>query len=198
MFLLETIKIQNQKLQSIHWHNQRINQTRRLLFGSIDEWDLSQMIDIPMKLSNAVYKCRITYGLEIEKIEFEPYSPKLIQTLKIVHQNAIDYTFKWADRSELHALYGQKENCDDILIIKNGFVTDTYYCNIAFFDGKNWLTPEKPLLEGTHRAFLLSEGVLQTAKISVKDLTNFQYFKLFNAMMSWTEQKKQSIEQVYF
>lgn len=196
MFLLETIKVQNQELQHIHWHNQRLNRTRRLLFGTMDEWDLSQIINIPKDLANDIYKCRVTYGLNIDKIEFESYSPKPIQTLKMVHHEAIDYSFKYANRKELHALYTQKENCDDILIIKNGLITDTSYCNIAFFDGKTWFTPEKPLLEGTHRAFLLSKDMLQPAKISVQDLKSFQYFKVFNAMMNWNEQEKQAIKNI--
>jgi 4-amino-4-deoxychorismate lyase len=196
MFLLETIKVQNQQLRNIYWHNQRLNRTRQLLFGATDERDLEEIIETPTDLTDAIYKCRVTYGLEIEKIEFESYSPKPIKTLKIIHQNRIDYSFKYANRSGLHALYAQKENCDDVLIIKNGLITDTSYCNIAFFDGKNWLTPEKPLLEGTERAFLLSEGILQTVDISVQDLKHFQYFKLFNAMMNWNEQEKQMIKNV--
>lgn len=194
MFLLETIKLQNQQLQNIHWHNQRLNRTRELLFGATNEWDLNQIIKIPSDLTNEIYKCRVTYGLTIEKVAFELYSPKLIKTLKIIHHNTIDYSCKYANRSTLHALYAQKENCDDILIVKNGLITDTYYCNIAFFDGKNWLTPEEPLLKGTQRGLLLSKDIIQTAKIGVQDLNNFQYFKVFNALMNWKEQEKQKIE----
>ena len=196
MFLLETIKIQNRKLQNIHWHNQRLNRTRQQLFGSINHWDLNQIIKIPIDLNNDVYKCRVTYGLDIEKIEFELYFPKSIQTLKTVHHNRIDYSFKYANRSLLHSLYVQKEDYDDILIIKNGLVTDTSYCNIAFFDGQRWLTPDTPLLEGTHRAFLLSKNIIQVANIALEDLKYFQYFKLFNAMMNWDEQKKQPISNI--
>ena len=196
MFLLETIKVKNQQLQNIDWHNQRLNNTRKALFDETDEWDLAQLIQIPVDLTDEVFKCRVTYGLQIEKIEFEKYTPKPIQSLKIVHHNSIDYSFKFANRGLLHELNAQKEDCDDILIIKNGLITDTYYCNIAFFDGENWLTPEKPLLNGTHRTFLLSKDIIQTAKISLADLKRFQYFKVFNAMMNWDEQERQVISKI--
>lgn len=196
MFLLETIKIQNRELQNIDWHNQRLNHTRKELFGAIDEWDLSKLINIPFGLTDEVFKCRVTYSLNIEKIEFEKYNLKSIQTLKIIHSNLIDYSFKYANRNSIHSLYAQKRNCDDILIIKNGLITDTSYCNIAFFDGEHWLTPEKPLLKGTHRAFLLSLKIIVAKKIMVADLKDFQYFKLFNAMMNWDEQEKQIIDQI--
>jgi len=197
MFLLETIKIENRQLQNIHWHNQRLNQTRRRLFGEVEQWDLKELIQIPNDLTDGVFKCRVTYGLTIEKIEFEKYTPKLIQTLKIVHNESIDYSFKYANRNVLRELYAQKVNCDDILIIKNGWITDTSYCNIAFFNGQDWLTPETPLLEGTHRAYLLSQNIIVAKKISVSDLASFQYFKVFNALMNWYEQKSQIIEQIF-
>lgn len=196
MFLLETIKVQNRKLQNIHWHNQRLNRTRQLLFNSTSNWDLNQIIEVPIGLTNDVYKCRLVYGLGIEKIEFETYTPKSIQTLKVIHNNEIDYAFKYANRNALHTLYTQKGNSDDILIVKNGLVTDTSYCNIAFFDGQRWLTPKQPLLQGTHRAFLLSQNIIHPAEITIADLKRFQYFKLFNAMMNWNEQEKQTIENI--
>ena len=193
---LETIRVENRELQHIFWHNQRLNDTRKALFQSTDQWDLKTLIEIPEDLTDEIYKCRVTYSTIIHKIEFEPYRVKTIQSLKIVEANGIDYTFKGANRSELHDLYQQKENCDDILIIKNGSVTDTYYCNIAFFDGKEWWTSDSPLLNGTHRRMLLEDGILKEKRILVEDLQNFKGFKIFNAMMNWEEQPILNIQNI--
>ena len=45
--------------------------------------------------------------------------------------DTIDYTYKSAHREELNALYAQKGMADDILIVRNGYLTDTSISNIA-------------------------------------------------------------------
>jgi 4-amino-4-deoxychorismate lyase len=47
------------------------------------------------------------------------------------------------------------EGCDDIIIVRNGFVTDASYANLIFRKGDEWFTPATFLLAGTMRAFLL-------------------------------------------
>jgi 4-amino-4-deoxychorismate lyase len=80
-------------------------------------------------------------------------------------------------------LFTQRQNHDDILIVKNGLITDTSYSNVAFFDGQLWFTPHQPLLPGTARARLLHEGCLQEAKITLTDLHRFEKCSLINAML---------------
>ncbi len=185
--LIETIKIKNQQFQNITYHNQRLNDARKTLFQASDYWDIQKMISLPPLDAHAIYKCRLTYAEEIIKIEIEPYFIRPICSLKMVNDNKIDYAFKYADRNLLGQLYGQREDCDDILIIKNGMVTDTFYCNIAFFDGKDWFTPDVPLLEGTQRKYLLEAQVIKAKNIFEGEIYNFQAAKLFNAMMDWEE-----------
>jgi len=62
-------------------------------------------------------------------------------------------------------------------------VTDSYYANIALFDGNNWYTPSRPLLEGTKRMKYLENGKLKRKDITVEDLKNFTKISLFNAMI---------------
>ena len=52
----------------------------------------------------------------------------------------MEYNYKWEDRSQLDALYAKRENVDDILIVKNGLITDTLYANIAFEKSGQWFT----------------------------------------------------------
>ncbi len=196
MFLLETIKIKNRQLQNIHWHNQRLNAARQKLFDFSDYWDLEKLITLPTDLTNQTYKCRVVYGQNIEKIEFVPYQPRPIQTLKIVHHPTIDYTFKYENRVELQHLYEQRGDCDDVLIVKNGCITDTYYCNIIFYDGKRWITPDSPLLKGTHRTMLLEKGIILEKRILLENLEQFQAFKLVNAMLNWEDQPVILIENI--
>ena len=101
----------------------------------------------------------------------------------------IDYSFKSADRSSLNRLTAQKGDCDEIIIVKNGLVTDTSFTNIAVFDGEQWLTPRHPLLMGTKRACLLEKRILKEADISVEALMRAQKVSLINAMIDLGERE---------
>ena len=110
-----------------------------------------------------------------------------IQSLRLVPTNDLDYTNKYTEREKLDALFALREGCDDVLIIRNGWITDSYYANVVFFDGKDWWTPELPLLEGTCRARLLANGIIKTIPLQVEDLKNFLGIKLINAMRDMSQ-----------
>ncbi len=181
--LFETIKIHNKILQNINYHNDRFNHTRYELFGIRGQVKLEEIIKMPVDLDDRIYKCRVIYSSKIEKIEFEPYSPKIIKSLKIVECNDIDYKYKYFDRSIINELLDHRGACDDILIIKNGFLTDTSYANIVFWDGSNWITPSTPLLPGTKRKKLMAEKKITEKEIKVSDLQSFEKARIINAMI---------------
>jgi 4-amino-4-deoxychorismate lyase len=114
-----------------------------------------------------------------------PYRPRLIDSLKIVENDNISYEFKYADRDEIDALFARREQCDDILIVKNGLITDTSYANILLKKGKQWFTPWSALLKGTMRTKLVEYSKVQEEEIPVTEISNFKSFKLINAMMEF-------------
>jgi 4-amino-4-deoxychorismate lyase len=173
-----------------------MNRSGKELFGSTDIISLNDIVSIPDNLSDEVYKCRIIYNPDIESIEFKKYTLKKIQTLKLVECNDIEYSYKFADRSALNELKKRKGICDEILIVKNGFITDTTFSNIIFFDGREWITPSTPLLKGTKRERLLNEGKIREAQIRVKDLQNFQSGKLINAMLDFDNSESIDIKSI--
>lgn len=180
--LIESIKVFNGNACNLSYHNQRMNAARKSLFGFSAPIHLEEHLDIPEYARQGLFKCRVLYSRYIEHIEYHLYQQRSIQTLKIVHDDHIDYRHKYADRRALEELFLQKGNCDDILIIKKGRVTDTSYSNIIFFDGCQWFTPLHPLLEGTQRQKLLDEQKIQAADILEKDIASFTHFKLINAL----------------
>jgi 4-amino-4-deoxychorismate lyase len=181
----ETICIENRKLKNLKFHENRLNKTRRELHGFSDSWNLSEMIAIPDSIGNEIHKCRLSYAKEIDNIRWEPYTLRTIRKIRRVYDDSIDYSYKYEDRSQLNRLFAQKSDCDEILIIKNGLVTDSLYCNVAFFKEEKWFTPDSPLLPGTQRAQLLASGTIQEATIREADIKKYQQVKLFNAMVSW-------------
>ena len=121
-------------------------------------------------------------------MEFSFYHPKKISKLKLVQGDHLSYSLKYTDRHSLEALSLQKGACDDILIIKNGKITDTSYANIILFDGENWVTPDEPLLAGTCRQRLLDGKKIIEKSIRVEDLSGYTSFKLINAMLDFDSQ----------
>jgi 4-amino-4-deoxychorismate lyase len=181
----ETICVQNRQLINISYHENRLNKTRRELYSFDDLWNLRELITIPDFITELPHKCRLSYGKGIDQIKWEPYQLRSLRKIQKVYDDSIDYAFKYNDRSKLNALFEQKKDADDILIIKNGMVTDTNYCNVAFHRDDKWFTPDTPLLPGTQRAFLLDSGRIEEADISENDITKFSHIRLFNAMVSW-------------
>lgn len=134
---------------------------------------------------SGIYKCRIVYDENKMEVEFLPYNVKPISKLKLVEGNSVSYEFKYADRQQFENLYLQKGDCDDILIYKDGLVTDSSYANIVFKKNNDWITPWSALLQGTMRQKLLEFGQIIEDEIRVKEILSFQSFKLVNAMLGF-------------
>jgi 4-amino-4-deoxychorismate lyase len=185
--LVESICVKNGTLQNVDYHNRRMNASRKKLFNSHDDWDLRQMIDIQEVDSHIVYKCRFVYDTQPRKVEFLPYCRKEIHSFQLVENNHIDYTFKSTDRSELEAMKLAVTHADDVLIVKNGYLTDCSSSNIVFYDGSKWITPSTPLLCGTRRQFYLEKGDIESLALKPSDLNNFSHARIINAMIALEE-----------
>ena len=190
--LLETIKIEDGEVHNLSYHQDRCTKSRQKLFQSKDVLDLSSIIVAPKV---GLYRCRILYAENVHSIEYIPYTPKEIQTLKIVSSD-IEYNLKYANRDALNTLLESNKDVDEVIIEKDGYLTDTTIANIAFFDGKQWLTPEKPLLQGTMRAKLIDEGFLQPKEIKQADLQNYSQVALMNAMIGFKILKIDTIQNI--
>ena len=185
MLCFETICVENRQLKNLSYHEARLNKTRRELWGYNDNWDLSELLQIPDLIDDSVHKCRIAYGKNVDNIRWEPYSPRSIRKIQRVYHDEIDYRYKYDNRDTLNALYAKRNDADEILIIRKGLVTDSNFCNVAFLDGNRWFTPASPLLPGTQRALLLDQGIIETTNIPESDIGSFSQIRLFNAMVDW-------------
>ena len=179
--LLETIKIEDGKLSNLPYHQARFDKSRKDLFKITDKIDLDIIIEAP---KNGLYRCRILYDKTIRSIEYIPYKEKNIIKLKVVPSN-INYAYKYANRETFTKLLQEYSTYDEIIIEKEGYLTDTTISNIAFYDGEKWLTPSHPLLPGTMRAKLLDEGFLYKKGIKKEDLKNYSQIALMNSMIGF-------------
>ena len=175
---LETIRILDGVAQHLEYHQERLDKA----LEAKNIHTLSELIKAP---TLELLRCRIVYDRKSISIEYLPYVKRDIRSLKLLHNDAISYDKKYENREELLALFALKEQCDDILIVKNTLITDTSIANIALFDGVRWYTPKTPLLKGTTRARLLSEGKITEADIAVEELSSFKKIALMNAMINF-------------
>ena len=183
--LLETIKVKENRLVHIAYHNNRVNASRRALFGSTSPWDLSEIIQVP-KLDPAVtYRCRFLYTEDPGTAGFIPYEKRVVRKLYLVDCGRLEYSFKYADRGAFDML---KEGIpdpeqSDILLVKNDRITDTSFSNIILWDGKAWRTPAIPLLKGTKREYYLDQKIIHLCDIRTNDLQSYKKARLINAML---------------
>ncbi len=188
---IETIKIENRKPLNIDWHIKRISKTMYELFNitaghnnlnKFSPLNLKNLFET-MELPAQLHKCIITYSQnEITDIQLLPYTKKETKKFKLIYCDDIEYNYKYADRSLINKLYDMRDDADDIIIVKNRCITDTSIANLVFFDGKNYYTPDAPLLCGTCRERLIEQNKIKICRITVNALIKFKTFSPVNAM----------------
>jgi len=179
---IETIQLRNGELLNPEFHQERFERTRSKALGLKKHPLLTAVLQIPHGLEQGIFKCRVLYKKEIELVEYEAYQSRRIRSLKLVYSDDIEYGYKEEDRGELERLFRLREDCDDILIVKNECISDSFYANVVLWSGETWVTPDTPLLRGTMRASLLKKGKIFESRITPGNLARYQKLRLINAM----------------
>lgn len=184
----EAIKLKDGVFSNINYHQARVDQTLRAFYQT--KIDLSTVSDmIPDHMKAGMFKCRILYSDRIEKVEFLPYSIRNIQKVGVMVDDAIDYSYKYADRTRLNALL-QKSGCDEIIIVRKGLVTDAYSANLVFQSSQGLFTPQNNLLPGTKRRQLIDRGISTERSIRVEEIKTFDSVYFINAMIDLEDEIK--------
>jgi len=192
----EAIKLKGGILHNLSYHQDRINHT---LFDYYKKHlDISYLKnEIPECAQDGFYKFRIIYSDKIESVELIPYSFRKLKKVGVVTDNSIDYSYKYADKSRLRNLL-DSSRCDDILIIKNGLVTDAYSSNLVFASSQGYFTPENCLLSGTKRNYLLDQGKIKEKAISLENIKDYDCVYFINAMVDLEDNIKFDVDSLLF
>lgn len=174
----EAIKLKDGVLYNLSYHEMRMRRTTEHFFGI----NFPLLIEIPEDKMTGLFKCRIVYSNQIHSVEFIPYSFRAIRRLALVKDDSIDYVYKYTDRVALNTLLA-KSGCDDIIIIKDGHITDASSSNLVFEDKTGLYTPDSYLLRGTKREYLLDKGVIKERAIKVENIKEYDSIYLINAMV---------------
>ena len=173
----ETIKCEDEEVFNLDYHKQRIARTIGLNI------DLQEYVYPPSK---ELLKCKITYSKTgIADVTYTPYKKRNISKLKLVYDDHIIYDKKSTNRDDIDKLYRLKGGCDDIIIVKNGLITDTSIANIAIKLNDVWYTPKKPLLYGTTRARFIHDGKIHEKDLTIDDYNRASNVALLNAMIGF-------------
>ena len=197
MQLLETIQIRNGQFQNIEYHNKRFNVSRKKFLCNDELLFLENLIKIPENCLEGIFRCRLIYEKEIREVTFTPYIHKEIKKLKLVEIGNWDYSYKYADRSFMSNLLNENKDFDEVIMVKNGFITDCTIANLAFWDGRNWFTPATPLLKGTQRQQLLDSQEIVECEIRVEDLRKYQGVCLINAFRDLSNINFQPVSTIF-
>jgi 4-amino-4-deoxychorismate lyase len=187
MNFIETIKVVDGVAQNLDLHLKRSSQTMLYNFGIIKELPLAELLYFNVNLPlNGVYKLRVIYSKDIIDYSLEPYIPKDIKTLRMIDGGDIDYRFKYENRDAINTLLEKRGDCDDILIVKEGIITDSSYCNVVFGEDSSYFTPADPLLKGTKRESLLISGAIRERVIRDSEIERYRNVFIINAMLDMT------------
>jgi len=182
---IESIQLKDGQFKRLELHQARLQKAMADFYPNVPFIDLAELLKQTSFPTEGMYKCRVVYDSEVRLIEFVPYIQREIHSLKLVETDVESKPYKMEDRSGLNVAFAKRGECDDVLLVKNGLLTDTSYSNIALYDGKQWFTPRVPLLYGVNRAQLLTEGKLIEKDLKPDELVNFQRIALFNALIEF-------------
>ncbi|MFZ4582018.1 MAG: aminotransferase class IV [Paludibacter sp.] len=185
--LIESIKFVDGNFFRLPLHQARVNKAFKDLFPLNVAFNLTDLLSKQEVPEKGIYKCRIVFDHTPQLIEFVPYTMREIKSLHLVETQIEPLHYKLENREKLNEAFAKRGNCDDIIMLNNGYLSDTWYSNIALWDGKNWCTPTLPIIFGTQRAALLhSEKIIQK-NIPKADLNKYSRIRLFNAMIEFGE-----------
>ena len=181
--LFESIKIKNGVAFHLDLHQRRMDRSISEIYGTPNKIEIATILKQQKIPVSGLFKCRIVYDQEIKDVQLIPYRKKEIHSLRVVLADHINYHHKYTDRKMFGNLLEQHSDVDDVILLKDGFITDSSYSNLVFWNGDHWHTPSMPLLQGIQREFLLNQKRIIAVNIRLGDLRNYQKVGFINAMM---------------
>lgn len=187
--LLESLRLERQQLPARRYHWQRMERSATAVYGKALQWSpetwAQQWLSDNAPADEQVYKLRLCYDADgLHEVSCQPYHRREIRYLQLIDlPRDFDYVHKYAQRTYFEQITASLTPFTEALFLRNGYLTDTSYTNIALSRAGGWYTPTHPLLGGTQRAYLLEKKIIQILNIHQEDMCKFEYIMLFNALM---------------
>ena len=180
--LVESIKILNGRCYGLHQHENRMRRSMMALFDLDKPILIRKYIHLPDAYKKGLVKCRILYDTQIRDVQFSNYTIRNIRSAKLIFSDTVLYPHKLLNRDALDSLYLLRDTCDEILVIKNGLVTDAYYYNLVFEKIGQLYSPLSPLLYGTQRQRLIDNNKIIPINIPADEIFQYERIHFINAL----------------
>lgn len=190
----ESIAILDGNARNLFYHQDRVNRTFKKFYPQSEPHHLEYLLHKTSLIDAPIVKIKFSYREDGYKIHQLPYSARIFKRFYLVTDNQIEYAYKYSDRKFLERHTGRLTPDEQILLIREGLITDSSFSNVIFYDGYRWLTPAKPLLEGTMRASLIADWKIHEEELIPGQLHLFKSFKLINAMLTLEESPEYPID----
>lgn len=176
----ETICVVFGEIRNVERHLERMRKTCLFHYKEFHFEKIFGHLELPV---NGIIKLNIWYNKTETEIRFAEYIPAIIKKIALVEcEPVFEYSFKYTDRSYFNKLLQSTAGADEIVIVKNGMVTDTSKANIVFEKDGKYFTPDTFLLNGTMRQFLLTTGKVTEKAIKAEDISEYERIYFINAM----------------
>ena len=178
--LFESIREEGGQVHLLQFHQARVEPSCRQLFQKKCPWKLITIL--PLLPTTGLCKLRFLYIDHAFSFKLVPYKARKTESLKYVKINTYNYDLKFTDRCGIDQAFALRGGCDDVLMTKNGLLTDTSYCNILLFDETDWITPSQPLIKGAQRDYLLDQKMIKGGCAHKGYLALYIGLQLINAL----------------
>jgi len=186
MEFIETMLVENGEIKNLKYHLKRMEKTAEYFKFQVPNTEFQNLKE-KLKVKNEKVRYRITYNqFGIQNIEYFPIKERKFKKFKVIEIN-FEYPFKYKNRSLFTFHSSLYTSFDEFILIKNSLITDTTISNLAFYTGKEWITPKYPLLKGTKRAELIDKGFLKEENIHIYDIKYFKKIAMINAIIGFLE-----------
>ncbi|NBB88800.1 MAG: hypothetical protein GVX96_03295, partial [Bacteroidetes bacterium] len=127
---LESVGVYDGLAPLLPYHQDRVDRSFAAFYPGQKPIELLRLWD-RTEFPPGKFKWRIEYNDQAMESEICAFPKRKIEYLQIVEDNTIEYPYKFTDRDRLDPLYEQKTDAaDEILIFRNGLLTDAYYYNV--------------------------------------------------------------------
>jgi len=132
---LETILCKDAKVHHLSYHQQRVDRVAQK-FNFSSTLSLKDIITPPS--TSQTLRCRVLYDATSFQVSYHAYTPKKIQTLKVIELPAdFEYTYKYANRDFFSDLHKKYPLYDEYILLKDSLVTDCTIANLAIYASKS-------------------------------------------------------------
>lgn len=151
------------------------------------------------RIPGNVQKVRMLYddkGLELEASHLHIQYPASFRCVEV--DDGFDYSYKFSDRKILDEAFDKREDSEEVILIRKGYITDSSKANLAFRKNEVWYTPYFPLLAGTTWKKLVREKKIIPRPIHVDQIKLFDGVRTFNALHLFEAAPEIPIDRVSF